>query len=128
MPQNEFLCFQVITMTDQNFFKELGQRISKARKQANLTQVQLADMLGVKQQVVASYEVGRRRVPASSLPQLALVLGVSVEDLLGHCGRSAKPGPAPKLQQQIEQLQRLPKGKQKFVSEFLDTVLQQAHA
>jgi len=123
MRQNEFLCFQVITMTDENFFKGLGQRISQARKQANLTQVQLADMLGLKQQVVASYEVGRRRVPASSLPQLALALGVSVEDLLGRCNRSTKPGPAPKLQQQIEQLQRLPKGKQKFVSEFLETVL-----
>jgi hypothetical protein len=34
--------------------------------------------------------------------------------------------PTPKLQRQLERLSRLPKAKQKFVSEMLDTVLQQA--
>lgn len=126
MQQNEFLCFQVITMTDETFFKELGQRISKARKQANQTQAQLADMLKLKQQVIASYEIGRRRVPASLLPQLASALGVSAEALLGVDQGPGKRGPSPKLQQQIQQIQRLPKGKQKFVSEFLDTVLARA--
>jgi hypothetical protein len=38
----------------------------------------------------------------------------------------AKRGPTPKLQRQLERLSRLPKAKQKFVSEMLDTVLQQA--
>lgn len=37
-----------------------------------------------------------------------------------------KRGPTPKLQRQLERLSRLPKAKQKFVSEMLDTVLQQA--
>lgn len=36
----------------------------------------------------------------------------------------AKRGPAPKLQQQIERIQKLPKSRQRFV--MLDTVLQQA--
>ena len=40
--------------------------------------------------------------------------------------RSAnKRGPAPKLQQQLEQVSRLPKAQQKFVTQMLDTVLQQ---
>jgi hypothetical protein len=38
----------------------------------------------------------------------------------------AKRGPAPKLQQQIERIQRLPRSKERFVTEMLDTVLAQA--
>lgn len=33
--------------------------------------------------------------------------------------------PAPKLQQQLEQLSRLPKAQQRLVSQLIDTVLQQ---
>ncbi len=36
-----------------------------------------------------------------------------------------KRGAAPKLQQQMERIQRLPKAKQRFVMEMLDTVLAQ---
>jgi hypothetical protein len=39
---------------------------------------------------------------------------------------TGKRGPAPKLQHQLEQVSRLPKAQQKFVSQMLDTVLQQA--
>jgi len=118
----------LMTVNETTFFARLGQRIAELRKQHGYTQVQLAQMLDVKQYVVASYETGRRRPSAALLPDIARALGISVEDLLGTDGASRKPGPTPKLQQQIEQLQRLPKGKQKFVSEFIDTVLQQAHA
>ena len=37
-----------------------------------------------------------------------------------------KRGPASKLEQQVAQIRQLPRTKQKFVSEMLDTVLQQA--
>jgi hypothetical protein len=77
--------------------------------------------------MVASYEVGRRRVPVSLLPQVAATLAVSLEDLIGkHAATPAKRGPAPKLQQQIERIQKLPKSRQRFVMEMLETVLQQA--
>lgn len=108
-----------------DFFNALGQRIATLRKQQGHTQLQLADLLGLKQYVVASYETGRRRPSAALIPELAAALGVSIEELIGLDSAKRKPGPTPKLQQQIEQLQRLPKPKQKFVSEFLDTVLQQ---
>ncbi|MBV1911952.1 MAG: hypothetical protein KUG78_21865 [Kangiellaceae bacterium] len=49
-----------------------------------------------------------------------------MDDLLGIENKTAKRGPLPKLQQQMQQLSGLPKTKQKFVSEMLDTVLQQA--
>jgi transcriptional regulator with XRE-family HTH domain len=109
------------------FFQKLGERIAALRNARGLTQVQLADALGYSQQQVLSFEKGRRRVPVSALPELAKVLGVPVEELLGAGdSRPAKRGPTPKLQRQLEQLSQLPRSQQRFVSQMLDTVLQQA--
>ena len=111
---------------EKDFHRQLGERIATVRGERGLTQVQLADHLGVSQQQVLSFEKGRRRVPVSLLPQLAETLGVSIEHLLGQEAQPAKRGPTPKLQQQLERLNELPRSKQRFVSEMLDTVLQQA--
>ncbi len=80
----------------------------------------------IAQQTMAHYEGGTARIAVAMLPTVARVLGVSIEELIGE-GRRApgKRGPAPKLQQQLEQLTRLPKAKQRFVSEMLDSVLAQ---
>jgi hypothetical protein len=61
----------------------------------------------------------------SALPVIALALGVGVEELVGAAPARRKRGPAPKLQQQLEQLSRLPKAQQRLVSQLIDTVLQQ---
>jgi transcriptional regulator with XRE-family HTH domain len=116
-----------MTHDEKVFFKQLGARIAALRKDQCMTQVQLAELLGLSQQMVASYEVGRRRAPVSLLPQIAQTLAVSLEELIGQKDlQPAKRGPAPKLQQQIERIQQLPRAKQRFVIEMLDTVLQQA--
>jgi transcriptional regulator with XRE-family HTH domain len=92
-----------------------------------MTQVQLAAALELTQQMVASYEVGRRRVPVSLLPQIAETLTVSLDELIGKKNvQPAKRGPAPKLQQQIERIQQLPRTQQRFVMQMLDTVIAQA--
>ncbi len=113
------------------FFVELGARIARLRKQQNITQVQLAELLNVSQQTINAYEVGRRRMPVSSLPPIARYLGVSVEELIGEPASPAakKRGPTPKIQQQLERIQRLPKAQQRFVMKVIDSVLaqQQGH-
>ena len=101
-------------------------RIAELRKTHGLTQVQLAETLKLTRQMIASYEVGRRRVPVSLLPAIAHALAVSVEVLVGQKEATpGKRGPAPKLRQQMERIQRLPKAKQRFVMEMIDTVLAQ---
>jgi transcriptional regulator with XRE-family HTH domain len=116
-----------MTQDEKLFFKQLGARIAALRKDQGLTQVQLAEALGLTQQMIASYEVGRRRVPVSLLPQVAATLAVSLEELIGKKDvQPAKRGPAPKLQQQIERIQKLPRSQQRFVMQMLDTVIAQA--
>lgn len=112
-----------MTDSETSFFKTFGHRIAELRRQRGLTQSDLATALGMDQTAVASYEVGRRRVPLSLLPLLAQTLGVSAVEIIEAPTPSGKPGPTPKLQRQIEQVSLLPKGKQKFVSDFLDTFL-----
>jgi transcriptional regulator with XRE-family HTH domain len=111
---------------EKQFFNDLGARIAELRKSQNITQVQLAETLGVSQQTVTAYEVGRRRMPVSSLPVIARYLGTTVEELLGEKAPPAKRGPTPKLQQQIERLNTLPKAQQQVVIKMLDGVLGQA--
>ena len=87
----------------------------------------MAATLGVSQQTINSYEVGRRRIPVSALPTLARALAVSLEELFGDdASATKKRGPAPKLQQQIERIQQLPRTQQRFVMQMLDTVIAQA--
>jgi len=51
---------------------------------------------------------------------------VQIDTLLGSAPKAqSKRGPASRLQQQIEALAQLPKAKQQFVSQMLDTVLAQ---
>lgn len=112
---------------DQEFFKALGIRIAQARKVQGLTQQQVADRLGVAQHTYAQYELGIRRVPASTLPQLAQDLGMTMDELMGQNEHPrVKPGPPSKLQQQVERISHLPKAQQRFVMQMLDTVLAQA--
>src|SRR5438128_2548938 len=120
------LPIEPMTKDEKTFFKQFGARIAALRKEQGLTQQQLGELLEISQQQVASFEIGRRRVPLSLLPPLAHALAVAVEDLIGTEPKRAKRGPAPKLQQQLEQLSRLPKAKQRFVSDVIDSVLAQA--
>jgi len=116
-------------MTSKNdaaFFQQLGRQITTLRKAQHLTQVQLAEILGISQQYVQAFEAGRRKVPSSMLPTLAQLFGVSLEELVGMPTPKNRRGPTPKLQQQLERISQLPRAKQRFVIEMLDTVLQQA--
>ena len=86
-----------MTHDEKVFFQQLGARIAALRKDQGMTQVQLAEILRLTQQMIASYEVGRRRVPVSLLPQIAETFTVSLEELIGKKDvQPAKRGPAPK--------------------------------
>ncbi len=88
---------------------------------------QVGQAMGVAQSTVNAYELGQRRVPVSALPLLARTLGVDLETLMGQDeAKAGRRGPAPKLAQHMERIRQLPKPKQRFVMEMLDTVLAQA--
>ena len=108
------------------FFRAMSERVARVRKEHGLTQIQLAETVVLSQQIIAAYESGQRCIPADVLPRMATALGMSIEALIGTDTTLAKRGPTPKLQLQLEKIQRLPKDKQRFVTAMIDTVLQQS--
>jgi transcriptional regulator with XRE-family HTH domain len=113
---------------DTAFFKQLGKQIAELRKEQGWTQTQLAEVLGISQQMIAAYEAGSRKVPVSMLPTLAKLFAVSLEQLIGMKALPAKRGPASILQRQIEQIGLMPRTKQKFISEMLEALIKQQQA
>ena len=107
------------------FLRELGQRLAAARKAQHMTQVQLADALGIAQQTLAHYETGRSRIQIATLTAMAQVLRFSIDDMLiGRAAKRARRGPASRLEQQLDAIAQLPKAKQRLVADMLDGILQ----
>ncbi len=122
------IAIMAISENERAFFVRLGAQIAERRKAQGMTQIQVANALGVSQQTINSYEVARRRIPVSALPILTKLLTISIDELLGESASKksrSKRGPDSKLQQQIDKVRQLPRSKQRFVSQMLDTVLQQ---
>jgi transcriptional regulator with XRE-family HTH domain len=61
----------------------IGKRIADLRKQKGMTQEQLANQVGVTAQAVSKWENDLSCPDISALPQLAEVLGVTTDELLG---------------------------------------------
>ncbi len=67
-------------------------------------------------------------MPVSLLPTLARAPSVSIEELIGVKAPQPGPGkrgPVSRVQQQLERIQALPRARQSFLSELIDTALQQ---
>ena len=65
----------------------LGETIQALRRQKNLTQEQLAELVVVSRQAVNKWELNNALPDTDKLAPLARALGVSAEELLGNAGR-----------------------------------------
>jgi transcriptional regulator with XRE-family HTH domain len=101
-----------------------GQKIAALRQDRGFSQEELAKRLGTTRANIAYYERKAENPTLDFVQRCAEVFGVSVSDLIGdQPPKRGKPGPPSKLEIQLEEVRKLPKAKQKFVSEMLDTVL-----
>ena len=62
--------------------KQIGKKITDFRKEHNMTQMELADKLGISFQAVSNWERGNTMPDISKLPELATIFQVSVDELL----------------------------------------------
>ena len=72
---------------------QLGTKIAKARRDAGLTQMEFADRLYVTRQTVSRWESGAAQPDIEKLPDIASILGVSIDYLLKD--DVTEPGSAP---------------------------------
>ena len=66
-----------------------GQRLAQIRRERGITQVELAERIGLVQTLVSDYECGKLRLNADLILLFATALDVSTDDLL-------KPASGPK--------------------------------
>lgn len=64
--------------------EQIGRKISGRRKEKNMTQMELADRLGISFQAVSNWERGNSMPDIAKLPELAQALEFSLDDLLGR--------------------------------------------
>ncbi len=63
---------------------EFSERLKTLRKQAQLTQVDVAEKLGISQPAYASWERGVKKPTQENLIKIAQILNVSVDYLVGN--------------------------------------------
>jgi transcriptional regulator with XRE-family HTH domain len=64
-------------------FKEIGKKIQNAREERGLTQVELAQKLGITQAALSNYELGKRRFYLHQIEEIARLLNKDLEYFIG---------------------------------------------
>lgn len=77
-------------------------RIKEARKAANLTQRELAEMLGIKVSTLSGYEVGTHDPKSNTLADIARICSTTVDYLLGLSNNEIQPADIGELSDEEE--------------------------
>jgi transcriptional regulator with XRE-family HTH domain len=105
----------------------IGQRLARLRRERGLTQVELAEQIGVSQPVLSDYERGTLRLHGQLIAQLARILRVSADELLGLEPTKSTAGASNRrLLRRLQQLENLPKRDQQALLRTIDAFLAKA--
>lgn len=102
----------------------LSEKISYCRKKAGMSQLDLADALGVSRQAVSKWETGESNPDVTKLPQMAALFGVTTDYLLSDepVEKNAEPAEAPEPPQNPpvypEWVNNLPRHMMNMVKKF----------
>lgn len=62
---------------------KIGKKIKTARTEKNMTQMDLADAMGISYQAVSNWERGNSMPDIAKLPELCDILGINLDELMG---------------------------------------------
>ncbi len=103
----------------------LGERLTRLRKARGLTQIQLAERIGITQNLVSAYECDRLRLSAEMAIRFAHALKVGADELLGLKEVKANgEGPVSlKLVRRLKGIEELPAHQRKALLRTIDAFL-----
>ena len=106
---------------------EFGARLSKIRKDAGMSQAELARRLGLTQSLISRFEQGQRRMYDDMLAATAKILGVTPNDILGigPC-KPVKPEEASlskRMALRLKLIEAMPRRAQETVLDMLDLAI-----
>jgi len=103
---------------------EFGARLTELRKAAGYTQVVLAAALDTTQRMIAYYESHGEKPPGALLPQLAELLGVSADELLGIKPMKKGKKPDTQLHRRLQRIEKLDAKAKRQITQLLDTFIE----
>ncbi len=106
---------------------EFGRRFAALRKKSGYTQAELAQELGVSQRMISYYEGQSDYPPASLLPNMAKLLGVTTDELLGIKPLKKTAQPDSRMLRRMQQIEKLSIAKRKQIIQVIDTFIENEH-
>lgn len=102
----------------------LGQRIARLRKGRGISQVELAEKIGIVQVLISDYENDKLRPHYEMIIRIALALDVTADVLLGmKKTESNETKPDMKLVRRLKKIESLPLAQRKAILKTIDTFL-----
>lgn len=109
-----------------NLGKEtIGQRLGRLRKERGLSQIALAEKMGIIQQLITDYERDLLRMHAEMVIRFAKALDVSTDSLLlgEKMSFKNKTNVSLKVAKRLQRIEELPEAQQRTVLRSLDMLL-----
>jgi transcriptional regulator with XRE-family HTH domain len=127
MPKSRLKLPPVKFTTDETF----GERLARLRKERGLTQVELAEQMGLTQALITSYECDRLRMHAEMLARFSLALEISSDELIGLPNARSKKASddfhaktlSLKLVRRLQKIETLSASQQKVLLHTIDVFL-----
>lgn len=115
-------------MPDKRVAATLGTRVAQLRKERGITQGELARLLGVSQPMISDYERGELRLHGELIIQIAAILKVSADEILGlkNGGGTAAASKNRRLTRRLQAIDKLPKRDQEALLRTIDAFLSKA--
>ncbi len=108
--------------------RRIGEHIARLRKERGITQVEMAERLGLSQSIVSKYESGELRLHAELIVRLAELFRTSTDEVLGvksaSAGGAAEHGgrTEQRLMKKLRQVAQLPERDQRAVLRLINSV------
>jgi len=106
-----------------NSLVEIGKKLQYIRKRRGFTQKELGEKIGLTREAIASYEAGRSNLMITTLLDMAAVLRVSVNEILGLERQSVETAITRRWAKRMEIIESLPESVKKHILRTLDDVI-----
>jgi transcriptional regulator with XRE-family HTH domain len=104
--------------------ESIGKRLSRLRKEAGITQKELAVKLGMSRSSIAEYERGRLRLYDKMIIELGKIFKKTTDEILGVKGKKNYDSqPSLRFLKRLKEIENLPEVKKKAILRIIDDML-----